>query len=166
MKAILERTHVRITQHHILVMRMAIVTFGQLQEFDRSKEEWQLCEEWLGHFFVANDIVDDNKKQAVFLSIIGVNTYRLLHNLVSPKKPGEKSFVELTEALHKHFHPTPSVIVERFKFHSQTRKPGESVATFVSGLCCLSQFCGFGESLEDMLRDCLMCGINDDGLQK
>ena len=65
-------------------MRMATVTFGQLQEFDRSKEEY---EEWLGHFFVANEIVDDDKKRAVFLSIIGVSTYRLLHNLVSPKKP-------------------------------------------------------------------------------
>ena len=30
----------------------------------------------------------------------------------------------------------------------------------------MSQFCRFGDSLEDMLRDCLVCGINDDGLQK
>ena len=97
---------------------MATITFGQLQEFDRSKEEWQQYEKRLGHFFVANEIVDDDKKRAVFLSIVGVSTYRLLHNLVSPKKPGEKSFVELTEALRMHFHPTPSVIVERFKFHS------------------------------------------------
>ena len=61
---------------------------------------------------------------------------------------------------------TLSVIVERFRFHSRVRKPGESVATFVSELRCLSQFCGFGDTLEDMLRDRLVCGINDDSLQK
>ena len=106
------------------------------------------------------------KKRAVFLSIIGASTYKLLHNLVSPRKPGEKSFVELTAVLRKHFHPTPSIIVERFRFHSRVRKPGESVATFVSELRCLSQFCEFGDSLEDMLRDRLVCGIDDDGIQK
>ena len=145
---------------------MAAITIGHIQEFDRSKEEWQQYEDRLGHFFIANGIVDAEKKRAVFLSIIGVSTYRLLHNLVSLSKPGEKSFAELTAVLRKHFHPTPSVIVERFKFHSRVRKPGESVATFISELRCLSQFCGFGDTLEDMIRDRLVCGINDDGLQK
>ena len=130
-------------------MRMATVTFGQLQEFDRSKEEWQQYKERLGHFFVANKIINDDKKWAVFLSIIGVSTYRLLHNLVSPKKLGEKSFIELTEALCKHFHPTLLVIVKHFKFHSRTRKLGELVATFVSELRCHSSV-----GLENHLRTC------------
>ena len=105
-------------------------------------------------------------EHAVFPSIIGASTYKLLHNLISPSKPRDKSYAELTAALQKHFHPTPLVIVERFRFHSRVRKPGESVATFVSELRCLSQFCGFGETLEDMTRDHLVCGINDDSLQK
>ena len=46
------------------------------------------------------------------------------------------------------------------------RKAGESVATFVSELRCLSEFCNFGETLEDMIRDRLVCGINDDAIQK
>ena len=35
---------------------------------------------------------------------------------------------------------------------------------FVLGLPCLSQFCGFGDTLENVLRD-IVC-INDDSLQK
>ena len=46
------------------------------------------------------------------------------------------------------------------------RQPGESVAVFVSQLRSLSENCGFGDTLEDMLRDRLVCGIRDDAIQK
>ena len=56
--------------------------------------------------------------------------------------------------------------MERFKFHSRSRKPGESVATFVAELRSLTEFCNFGTTLEAMIRDRLVCGINDSSLQK
>ncbi len=98
--------------------------------------------------------------------MIGASTYKLMHSLISPSRPGEKTYTELTPALSRHFHPTPSVIIERFRFHSRVRKLGESVAQFVAELRCLSQFCGFGDTLEDMLRDRLVCGMDDNSLQR
>ena len=109
-------------------------TLGKIEEFDGKKEEWVPYVERLSHFFIANGIETEEKKRAVFLPLIGPSNYKILRNLVSPAKPGDKSFAELVEALSKHFNPTPSEIVERFKFHSRFRKPGESVATFVSEL--------------------------------
>ena len=141
-------------------------TLGRVEEFDGSKEEWQQYVERLGHFFIANGIDSAEKKRAVFLSVIGPSTYKVLHNLVSPVKPGEKTFDELVEALSKHYNPAPSEIVQRCKFHSRLRKPGESVAVFVSELRSLSEYCKFGESLEIMIRDRLVCGICDDAIQK
>ena len=46
-------------------------TFGKVEEFDYKKEEWSQYVERLQHFFVANDIVDAEKKGAVFLSVVG-----------------------------------------------------------------------------------------------
>lgn len=40
------------------------------------------------------------------------------------------------------------------------------MATFVSELRCLTEFCNFGDILEDMIRDRLVCGINEDAIQK
>ena len=85
---------------------------------------------------------------------------------MSPAKPGEMSYSELVRALSKHYKPAPSEIVERFKFHSWSRRPGESVATFVAELRSLADFCNFGDTLEVMLRDRIVCGINDDAIQK
>ena len=73
---------------------------------------------------------------------------------------------KMWKVLAKHFKPTPSVIVERFKFHSCFRKQGESVSTFVAELHSLSEYCNFGDTLEVMIRDRLVCVINDNGIQR
>ena len=115
--------------------------FGKVEEFNSGTEDWPNYVERLNHFFKANSITTDEQKQAVFLSVIGATTYKLLRNLVSPEKPGEKSFTELVKLLSDHFNPTLSEIVQRFKFHGRFRKEGESVATYVAELRSLAEHC-------------------------
>ena len=121
---------------------------------------------WSGHFFAANEIESTDKKRSVLLAVIGPTTYKVLRNLTSPKKPGEESYDDLVQTLANHFNPAPSEIVQRFKFNSRMRKPGESVATYVAELRALAEFCNFGDTLENMQRDQLVCGINDTAIQK
>ncbi len=139
---------------------------GKVEEFDQSKEEWTQYVERLNHFFLANAIENADKKRAVFLSVIGPAVYKMLASLLAPVKPGEKTYEELVTSLQKQYDPKPSEIVQRFKFHSRVRKEGESVSSYVAELRSLAQFCNFGASLEDMLRDRIVCGINDVTAQK
>jgi len=141
-------------------------TFGSIGEFEEGKEDWPQYVERLTHFFAANGIAEDEKKRSVFLSVIGPNAYKLLRSVISPAKPGEKTFQELVTAMMEHHSPTPSEIVQRYKFHSRFRKPGESIATFVSELRSLAEFCNFEGTLEDQIRDRLVCGVNDDQIQR
>ena len=98
---------------------MATTLLDRMEEFDGSKEaDWQLYVERLAHFFFANGITDEEKKRAVFLSVIGAETYKTLRNILSPEKPGDKTYDVLIEKLSRHFRPAPSEIVERFKLHS------------------------------------------------
>ena len=120
----------------------------------------------MGHVFVANGITEEAKKRAVFLSVIGASTYKLLSSLLAPDKPGEKAYEMLVQKLTKHFTPAPSEIMERFKFHLRFRKPGESVTTFVSELRFIAKFCNFGDMLETMLRHRIVCSINDSIIQR
>ena len=141
-------------------------TLGRVEEFDGSKDDWPQYIERMEYFFEANSIDAAEKKRAVLLSVIGSATYKTLRNLLSPVKPGDKSFDQLVDTLKKHFKPAPSEIVERFRFHSRSRRQGESVATFVAELRSLAEFCNFKDTLEVMLRDRIVCGINDDAMQK
>ena len=55
--------------------------------------------------------------------------------------------------------------MERFKFHTRFRKPRESVTVFVSELRSLAKSCNFGDTLEMMLQDRIICGISDSIIQ-
>ncbi len=65
-----------------------------------------------------------------------------------------------------HHCPPPSVTVQWFTFNTRIRKAGESVADYVANLRHVSEHCQFGTSLNDMLRDRLVCGINNDRYQR
>ena len=117
------------------------------------------------YFFLANSIADE-KKVAVILSVTGGNIYALLRNLLSPAKPQEKSFAELTAELKKHFEPKKVIIAERFSFHRRNQTLDESIADYVDELRKLTINCDFGDYLEEALRDRFICGLHREPTQK
>ena len=100
------------------------------------------------------------------LSSCGAGTYSLLRNLVAPAKPSDKSYDELVRVMNEHQNPKPSVIVERYKFNKRDRQPGESIPFYVTELKRLSEHCDFGVTLEDMIRDRLVCGVRSPKFQQ
>lgn len=139
---------------------------GSIGEFNAESEDWVSYTERLIQYFVANSIPEDgDTRRAILLSSCGVSTYQLIRNLVAPGKPTDKSFTEIVALVKDHHQPRPSTIVQRFNFHTRTQKPGESISVFVAQLRKLSEFCDFKDTLEDMLRDRLVCGCKDKRLQ-
>ena len=61
--------------------------------------------------------------------------------------------------------PSQSVSV-RFRFNSPCHCSGETVADYVTELRCISEHCQFADSLDAMLRDRMVCGINDQRMQR
>uniref|UniRef100_A0A3Q2PSJ4 CCHC-type domain-containing protein n=1 Tax=Fundulus heteroclitus TaxID=8078 RepID=A0A3Q2PSJ4_FUNHE len=115
----------------------------------------------LEFFFEANDIKEPERRKAVLLSPVGATIYSVLRDLVSPDLPKAKMYDQLTAELKKHFNPTPSEIVQSFKFNSRIRKSSKSIAEYVAELRKLALHCGYKDALSEMLRDRLVCGVND-----
>ena len=65
-----------------------------------------------------------------------------------------------------HENPKRNPIAERFVFNMCNRKLGESISQYMAELRRLSQYSEYGDSLESMLRDCLVCGVNHDQMQQ
>ncbi|XP_064483083.1 uncharacterized protein K02A2.6-like [Ornithodoros turicata] len=140
--------------------------FGTAPPFDADVELWSHYAERLERYFVGNKITDGNQRTGIFLSVVGPKTYGLLRSLLAPAKPSTKTFVELVATLSSHFAPKPSEIVERFRFNSRVQQEKETVSTFIAELRKLSEFCEFGTTLDTMIRDRLVCGVRDIGIQK
>ena len=64
-----------------------------------------------------------------------------------------------------HYDPKPSFIVQLFKFYNRTTAAGESIAAFVAALCKIAEHCQYKDTLKDILRDCLVCGVNHEAIQ-
>ena len=129
---------------------MALI--GKIEEYDE-KDTWVEYMECLEQYFVANEITDNGKKRAVLLSVCGAKMYKLIRNLVNPRKPTDKSFSELVNLVKNHLNPRPSSIVYRCKFNSRFRPQGETVQQYVAELRNLSEHHDFGDQLKKMLRD-------------
>ena len=139
---------------------------GSVGEFSGVAEEWPPYIERMEFYFAANDVEDEGKKRAILLSCCGSATYSLIRNLVAPGKPSETTFKNIVEKVQTHFNPRPSPIVQRFKFNSRSQQAGETLAAYVAELRRLSEHCDYGDELEEMLRDRLVCGIADKRYQQ
>ena len=85
---------------------------------------------------------------------------------MAPGKPTDKSFAELVNIVKNHLNPRPSSIVYRFKFICHFRKQGDTIQQYVAELLSLSEHCDFRDQLEEMIRDRLVCGVNDERIQR
>ena len=111
-----------------------------------------------------NNVVDTNKKRVILLSACGPKTYKRFCSLADDR-PDLKLYDDLV-ALMKDFHdPKPSVIVQRYKFNSRVQTAEEIIVTYVTALRQLDKHCNYKDTLQ-MLRDRLVCGVNQSGIQK
>ncbi|UYV76203.1 K02A2.6-like [Cordylochernes scorpioides] len=138
-----------------------------IEKFDETTESWERYTERLEYFFEANNI-DQNKKKAIFLTLLTPTVYNLLYDLCIPKKLSdvENTYPVLVRKLKNHFNPTPSAIVERSKFSNRARRPGEKISIYIAELKKMAEYCKFGSTIDEAIRDRLIAGIEDDNIQR
>ena len=127
-----------------------------------SFEEWvEVLDTWM----TSNDIQDEPKKRAIFLTNLGSKAYHTLRSLLQPQKPVDKTYKECVDALQNHFSPKPTEIVQRYKFYTCTQASTETIPQFVAKLRQSSEGCNFRD-LNTMLRDRLVVGCRDHAIQR
>ena len=65
-----------------------------------------------------------------------------------------------------HQEPKPSVIVHYYQFTSRKCATSEAVAKYVAVFRKLAEHCNFGDTLDEMLHDRLVCFITNAAVQK
>ena len=138
---------------------MTMAAFGELKHFEPEVEKISSYLERVDLYFTANQIADE-RKVAVFLSVIGAKTYSLLRDLVSPASPKDKSLEHLADVLKKHFEPKPLIIAERFTFYRRNQSTSELILEYVAELRRLTTH------RDQALRDRLVCGLRSETIQK
>ena len=76
-----------------------MATFGKIGEYCADTEEWTQYVKRLEFSLIANKVIEEEMKRATLLSVIGLRTFKLLRNLFTPEKPGDKPYADLVKVL-------------------------------------------------------------------
>jgi len=125
------------------------VSIAPMSPFDlEGGEDFVEYAERFEMYLQASKVTEGNMKRATFLSQLGASGYKLLRSLRG-NNPSNKSYEDLVKLLREHLKPKPNVIAQRFRFYKRDRKQGESVSEYVAELRKLSEYCEFGEKVEE-----------------
>ena len=114
-------------QHKPLIM----ATHCSIREFNPVQEDWVSYTEHLIQYFMANGISAEGEDEESHPPQFMCN--RLICNLCSCTKIyRRKKFFQHYVLIKVHHQPHPSMIVQRFFFHTGIQKPSESVSEYVT----------------------------------
>lgn len=73
---------------------------------------------------------------------------------------------KVLETFKGHFDQRKNVTVERYKFFTRNQHGGESIEQYVYDLKKLSTTCEFGTLCDSLIRDRVVCGVNNTGIRE
>ena len=73
----------------------------------------------------------------------------------------DQTFKVIITLVKDRYCPPASEIAQRFTCNTRLQREEVTIAEFVVELCCLSEHCKFADTLDDMLRDRVVCRIMD-----
>lgn len=75
------------------------------------------------------------------------------------------TFIAIVHILDDQLALKPVVITERVRFQKRDQGEGKSIRDYVAGLRKLSEFCDFGGSLQEVIRNRFVAGLTNEAIQ-
>ena len=143
-----------------------MAVLGRIDSFDLKTDNITEYIERVEQYFIANDVTDEKKQTAIFLTVVGNKMYSLLKNLLAPESPAGKTVNTLSETLIDHLKPQPVIIAECFKFYCRDQSENETITEYLAGLRKLTLKCNFKYFLDQTLRDHFVCGLQNNSIRR
>lgn len=129
-------------------------------------ENWRKFKRNFDIFLVAGELNEksDTIKINTLLNAIGEEAVEVFDsfNLSGAQK---SQYAEVVKAFADFCEPKKNVVYERFMFNQRSQKEGESFDHFLMEIKRLVRTCEFGEKENEMLRDRIVMGVNEQRLQ-
>jgi len=137
-----------------------------MEKFDSKRDEWdswsRRFDQWLSISPYATGDNSADKKRAVFSTLMGSDTFKLLCTLCAPKCPEEESYDVLRDKLNKQYGVKKLVFAERYRFYSYKQQGRQSLTVYLAELRRLASTCQWEEAaMGENLRDKFVMGLRN-----
>ena len=105
-------------------------------------------------------------KVKLFLYLLGSQGQEIYSTMTFEAPGHERNLQQVMDAFDKHCKPKKNETVESYKFFSRFQNPGKSLEKFITDLKLLATTCNFGDLKDSLVRDRIICGIQDKQLHE
>lgn len=109
---------------------------------------------------------EEKLKVKLFYYLIGESGRELLETLMSDVAVDARTVMNIIAKFDEHCNPSINKTVERYRFFSKSQGAEQSIDNYVTELRMLAKTCNFGEIKDSLIRDRIVCGINNEGLRE
>lgn len=139
---------------------------GNIGTYEPKSMDWATYKGRLEFYFTANGITDAVLQRASLLTLIGETGYRMLADLHFPNELKTIGYDVLIADLDKAYGRNVSKLASRIRFQTLSQHEGQTIDEFIAELRHGSMDCGFGDTLENRLKDQFIAGIRSDHFRK
>ena len=103
---------------------------------------------------------------ATFVTCIGPDALDIYNGLPFEEDSHKEDISRVLQLMEKYCIGETNTIYERYVFNNRSQDNGESFDAYVSTLRQLASSCDFGDLKDDLIRDRVVCGIQDNSVRK
>ncbi|GBO11593.1 hypothetical protein AVEN_7086-1 [Araneus ventricosus] len=130
------------------------------ENWRKFKQQFTIYMKASGH-----DKKDSDVKVAIFLNAVGEEAIELF-NTFDLQEEDRNDYNKVLTEFENHITPKTNVVVQRFIFNSRMQDIDESFDAFYTDLRKLVKSCEFENQADSVVRDRIVLGIADSGLQE
>ena len=139
---------------------------GSIEAYNPKSDDWSTYKGRLEFYLQINKITYAAIKRAALLTLIGNDGFRMLTDYHFPLMLIDIAYDALIEDLDKAYGKKVSKMVSRVRFRTIFQHEGQSIDEFIAELRHASMDCGFGNKLENRLKDQFLIGLHSDHIKK
>ena len=109
---------------------------------------------------------DEKKKVKLFSYLVGESGRELLDTLMGDRARDAWKLDDIIDKFDAHCNPSVNEVVERYRFFARNQGVSEAIDSYVTELKLLAKTCNFGTLRDSLIRDRIVCGLNDAGMRE
>ena len=139
---------------------------GSIEAYNPKSDYWSTYKGRLEFYLQINKITDAAMKRAALLTLICNAGFCMLTDLHFPTKLIDVTYDALIKDLDKVYGKKVSKMASRVRFGTVFQHEGQDIDEFIAELRHASMDCGFGDQLDNRLKDQFVIGLRSDHINK
>ncbi|XP_040356411.1 uncharacterized protein K02A2.6-like [Ixodes scapularis] len=141
----------------------------KFENASNAAEQWRTFKQAFTLYLKATDAAGaSSERQVALLLTVGGPSLLDIYNTLDfgecteARPHPEFDFDHVVKLLDAHFLPKQNEVYSRYIFRTRVQLPDERFDTFLTDLKLKTRDCNFGPEKEKMIRDQIVCGVNDE----